>query len=122
MGDNETISYVKTQDLVESISYKDATEITYDFVVTTVQKISETQTTITENIVTRTYSNLSKQSFTPTLNGKITSVSVRLRKGEERMSAAHHKSRLAKTGITKTRVTLNTDAMYAGVGYALINI
>lgn len=82
LGDNETISYVKTQDLVESISYKDATEITYDFVVTTVQKISETQTTITENIVTRTYSNLSKQSFTPTLNGKITSVSVRLRKGE----------------------------------------
>lgn len=38
------------------------------------------------------------------------------------MSASHHKSWLAKTGITEAGVLLNTDAMYAGVGYALINI
>lgn len=47
---------------------------------------------------------------------------VRLREGEERMSASHHKPWLAKTGITKTGVSLNTDAMDAGVGYALIDI
>jgi len=38
------------------------------------------------------------------------------------MPASHHKSWLAKTGITKAGVLLNTDAVYAGVGYALINI
>lgn len=38
------------------------------------------------------------------------------------MPASHHKSWLAKTGVTKAGVLLNTDAMYAGVGYALIDI